>query len=396
MKNYLFLPLFTMSVTVILAQPLPKWYSMVAETDVAGGWCVYSTEVSNGTESERYIAELEFIENPVVSTFNISRVYDSTYVPKKDKLFGLRGKIGANEVLVVDSDFDHSMLDEQVIFLPDLIMDKSMEYDQRFNYISDLNQNYALNYEYLIDGAIHQKNTNLGVRVHYKYDSLSQSIFYEDIFRVCFNQKLVFSGRIDGAKVRISSFDLFPWFGFVDFTLDSRDFHNKRVPIKTKFKTKEGGNPYTIDSIDFINNKILIAEVFDEKKLYVSGESLFSDEMVNTDSMSRGIKILHVWGSWCRPCVENLPKLIGIPTQFPGVEMIGLVDDRSKVPALKVAKDHGMEWKNIYFNMKEHNQLDELHINSFPTYIVTQDNIEVDRFFRVEELVKYLKTIPRP
>ena len=138
-----------------------------------------------------------------------------------------------------------------------------------------------------------------------------------------------------------------------------------------------------------MNNKILISE-YKVEKFYFSGESLYSEEIVDTDSTSSGIKIVNVWGSWCAPCIKNLPKLVRLKKAHETIEFIGICLDRNKEVAVEAAEKVGMTWKNIFLNAKEKQKIEDLNILAYPTYIVLKNNEVIDRFNKVEDVEEAL------
>jgi peroxiredoxin len=64
------------------------------------------------------------------------------------------------------------------------------------------------------------------------------------------------------------------------------------------------------------------------------------------------VLLLDFWATWCRPCREELPKVVSVYKHYhdKGFEVLSVSLDRAKQgPAvLQFAKDNGMNWPQIY------------------------------------------------
>lgn len=69
---------------------------------------------------------------------------------------------------------------------------------------------------------------------------------------------------------------------------------------------------------------------------------------VSVDSI-KGPALINVWGTWCRPCRQELPHLahyIAKPTAIP---IIGVaVEEKSPLVVKKFVENHGMTWPILY------------------------------------------------
>lgn len=365
---------------------ISKWYNTSSFVDFQGNECLYSSEAADSTLTSRYQLQLDHIKNVRLSSFDYLANNDSNRTYIKDGIIGARGTLNSNEVLIIDSDMDRSLADEVIIQLPKLERDSSIIYSEEFVYPTDFNQNFQITYEKVIDNLIHQINTNLGFTVDHKYNLKDNKLEYRDRFKICFNQKLTYRGLINSTRAEISCYDYLPWVDIMGFDIRTKDFPYQYIGIKTPFRLKEEGQLFTIDSVDFINNKFLISEFGETEKFYFTGESLFSNEIVSTDSTTNNIKLVHVWGSWCGPCIKNLPKLKKLQNELTNVEFIGICKERSKADGVKAAKKAGIKWKNIFSSFDTSN----LNILSYPTYIVLESNEVKGRFNKVEDVESFL------
>ncbi len=381
------LSILILSTAHLIGQAL-KWHPLESYVDNESSWCPYSSTILENTYFENTIEKFDYIENPVLSTFNLSGGDNEMNGSIKSHLVGLRGNISGQPILIIDSDMDLSLIDEKVIFLPQLEKDESIPYEQFDFFPSDINYNHELTYEVLVDGSIHSKTSNIGITVKHYLDKASGELKYDNKFSICFNQKLQLRTDIDGHDCKLTCYDFFPWISAITFNINT-DSINKRVDIKTPFTLKKNDSKYIIDSLDLINNKILIGPIKEIEKLQIQGESLYSDDIIKMDTT--GTQLLHFWGSWCAGCIKNFPKLVELEKQHPDIELIGICQDRSKEPALKTAEKFNLNWQHIYFDFDDDVGGIGIDVLSYPTYILIKDNAIIERFKSIQNLIETLK-----
>ena len=64
----------------------------------------------------------------------------------------------------------------------------------------------------------------------------------------------------------------------------------------------------------------------------------------------RGPAIVNVWGTWCKPCRQELPHLAHYLAQHPkGAQLIGVaVEEKSPEVVKKFVETHGITWPILY------------------------------------------------
>jgi thiol-disulfide isomerase/thioredoxin len=64
----------------------------------------------------------------------------------------------------------------------------------------------------------------------------------------------------------------------------------------------------------------------------------------------RGPMILNVWGSWCAPCLEEMPEFVSFYSKAKEkVQLVGIaVEESSPENSKKFIEKHGMTWPNFY------------------------------------------------
>jgi thiol-disulfide isomerase/thioredoxin len=64
----------------------------------------------------------------------------------------------------------------------------------------------------------------------------------------------------------------------------------------------------------------------------------------------RGPMIVNVWGSWCAPCLDEMPEFVSFYSKAKGkVQLIGIaVEEASPENSQRFIVKHGMTWPNFY------------------------------------------------
>ena len=69
---------------------------------------------------------------------------------------------------------------------------------------------------------------------------------------------------------------------------------------------------------------------------------------VPVDSIE-GPALINVWGTWCRPCRQELPHLAHYVAKQRSIPVIGIaVEEKSPLVVKKFVETHGMSWPILY------------------------------------------------
>lgn len=95
-------------------------------------------------------------------------------------------------------------------------------------------------------------------------------------------------------------------------------------------------------------------------------------EKVDLSKYQRKLLILNVWGTWCTPCIREIPQLIDLQKQLTGsnIEIVGVAVDKSVAGIPKFLAKHKMSEFNTWSDPTESME-DVMPLEVVPTnYII--------------------------
>ncbi|MDG2357531.1 MAG: TlpA disulfide reductase family protein [Polaribacter sp.] len=128
---------------------------------------------------------------------------------------------------------------------------------------------------------------------------------------------------------------------------------------------------------------------FSEKALHENLESIegVSSSFEGIINKYKGKKILvDVWASWCRDCIEGIPKVKELQKEFPGVVYLFLSVDE-KVDSWKRSVKHYDiigEHYNMSKGMKNGDLVDFLDLSWIPRYLVLDEKGKISVFNAID------------
>ena len=77
-------------------------------------------------------------------------------------------------------------------------------------------------------------------------------------------------------------------------------------------------------------------------------QCLTSSENIVFESL-RGPMIVNFWGSWCAPCLAEVPYLRAFHKKYPTIPIVGVdVEEKNKMVGRAFAARHKMTWPHYY------------------------------------------------
>ncbi len=139
------------------------------------------------------------------------------------------------------------------------------------------------------------------------------------------------------------------------------------------------------EQMRILNNKLLTGNV------KLSGESVAGKKIDLSDYRGKYV-LIDFWGTWCGPCVAELPrlKLIHKALHEKGFAIVGVAGD-DKETLLEFAEKMPLPWSNIVDGEME--IADEFKVNAFPTtFLIDPEGINVAKNLSGMKLLRELVT----
>ena len=90
-------------------------------------------------------------------------------------------------------------------------------------------------------------------------------------------------------------------------------------------------------------------QVIEKPSQEITPDCLDSSKGINVAAI-KGPAIINVWGSWCKPCTQELPYFTEFyQTMDPQIQLIGVdVEEKRIEDGRMFARTHGIMWPNLY------------------------------------------------
>ncbi len=291
------------------------------------------------------------------------------------KLLGLRGAIEGKEVLILDENFDYDLTNDSIYYLPKPALNENVPLYHRVYYETDLSIEKNISYEFLHNDIVHKLGEPVGFTVTVVYDSLAKNLTYSDIFKLGYKDKLVFEDILDGEKVNIQVLSTTTYPGlFPNFKI-STSANTCRKSLKEPLTV--GASNFIIDSFDLIHKSLYVSNYrtpYDWGS--IKGSSVTTGDVLTFDQKA-DVKLIHVWSTWCQPCIRNLPKLKDLSQHLPSVSMLGICIGENKSKAIDHVTENNLDWPLMYFESKPDFIKNEMSVEAYPCYIVLGANNKI-------------------
>ena len=87
----------------------------------------------------------------------------------------------------------------------------------------------------------------------------------------------------------------------------------------------------------------------DHMRQYEEHWKVLNADKVSVNDWNKKAVLLNFWGSWCPPCVEEMPLLDQFNAQHTNVRIIGIVVDHEEA-AVQFLKQHEIEFPSLLLN----------------------------------------------
>lgn len=82
---------------------------------------------------------------------------------------------------------------------------------------------------------------------------------------------------------------------------------------------------------------------------------------------TNGYTLLYFWGTWCKPCIEKMPRLLELDEQNNNLKVLAVNSHDKPGKGQAFLQKRNIDWDNVYFTEE---LLDKLYVKGFPRYIL--------------------------
>jgi thiol-disulfide isomerase/thioredoxin len=194
-------------------------------------------------------------------------------------------------------------------------------------------------------------------------------------------------------KVELNVGVYYPNFIFKTQEIGKEIFENKNYLLGEPFLFM--GQYWVFQNLDILNETIELIRFKKgaEPKGYKQGyfvdlNRLFLGHLIPKEVINRSdssLFILYFWGSWCQPCVQNMPATNQIGAWAKGkdgIHMYGVAFMRSnqnKTDVRAFERKHDLSFFNFTESPKQsfHPMINKLRVNNYPTYLLIDGRGEI-------------------
>ncbi|MCC6725027.1 MAG: TlpA family protein disulfide reductase [Saprospiraceae bacterium] len=292
--------------------------------------------------------------------------------PTKHQLFIMVYFEGQKKVMVVDSNMNQDFSDDEIL---------------KFDKVKDAEsfKRMVIRYEFVENGKIFEKQTTLKVKPFHKqyiYKDVVNGKYYTAVELAEFvrgeisvkGKTYYFAAKSLGPKpTRYEGFNL--RFGTTDFS-SSDKFGAKDL--------KSNGDTLDIDGAAFTPKFSTFGDTFYLEPAVVHYRHLF-DELTKYKTLNGTLlnmadltkydyTIIDFWGTWCGPCVKDLPKMQELYHKFQSknLNLIGIAVDADEQKVMNFVKKQKLTNSILFEKMNDQKTglYGLLNIQVFPTYMI--------------------------
>lgn len=210
------------------------------------------------------------------------------------------------------------------------------------------------------------------------------------------NDKPYFTAPGDGKEVLPFQFVLLDGDYFQYF---SNSQNAERIILKKVSKESEDIGNHNVKNITFtINGNLLpVANQVGMSAPEISGLEILKDLNISLSSFKGKYVFIDFWSTTCGPCIAEFPKIKEVYDKYNRNELqiIGVVDDRTKGKIKEFIKGKDINWPNINMNIKSTN-VKGYNIKTYPTsYLINPNGVIIATNLRGDELLNKLQSIKK-
>lgn len=316
----------------------------------------------------------EFLIDPII-----------TYVDMgEDRLHGAVSHMRGKAYLVVDLNFNDDLRDDPVLLFDTLSLQEGIPYQEGMQFPTVNKGVYPVNYTYFLDSTSVKVPTYVSLTIHSMYDAATDKLRYIDNFNLCYSGVLEGEATIDTTTFNFKIRDLLPWNSIYRvYVLNENTGVRSRINKGDEFYN-DGTHSYFVDSLDFAYKKMIV-----KKNKPLNPDSLLQINLISTHDLSRANlgnivaeknTFVYFWGTWCIPCIRNIPKVLALKKKHKDIRFIGICVDYSVDKVVEFLKKNHLAGDNYYIEEQDFEANNLLNVQSFPTYLFISEVSEITKF----------------
>ena len=357
------------------------------------------------------ISKEAFLENTKNVNIDSSLISEDVKQYRFNAIFGFKNM---RKIIIPDWNNNFDFKDDEILSFP---MDSIYSF-QNSNSIKNL-PNHKFKYKGIINNQL--KWINRDIKVYPNQNSFYKFVVEKSVEKksdidytlmILFDDTWTGKKNLNGIQYNFKVYGgLIHRYSKILIKPDSIN-HNQFSLDNFEYKTGDtiriSSNSFRLDSLSSNINKLYIQKLPDSTINIVGkrmGDTIRNYKLENLkgekfDLYSTNKKkytLIDFWGTWCKPCKELTPDLRRLYAENSNkVEIISIAADLDKADVEKYVLDQKLNWKHAYIYLKDYSIKirKELKINTFPTFILLDDNNKIlirgnsDSFPVIEKFIK--------
>lgn len=171
----------------------------------------------------------------------------------------------------------------------------------------------------------------------------------------------------------------------------------ERIILKKVPKEKENSSDQNVKDIMLLTKKrsLPISSQVTMIAPEIAGVNILDNSIISLNSIKGKYVFIDFWSTTCGPCIQEFPKIKEVYEKYDRnqLEIIGVVDDRTRGKIKEFIKGKNLIWPNINMEIKSTN-IKGYNIKSYPTtYLINPDGIIIATNLSGDELLNKLQSL---
>ncbi|WP_143061582.1 TlpA disulfide reductase family protein [Dyadobacter sp. SG02] len=302
--------------------------------------------------------------------------------PIQSSVFVATGEVSGESKIVIDTDNDGDVSDEKQFTPP--------PYD--FVHLDSLSRLYKQTVKYQLFRAGRVVDCEIPLFVA------------SDKGMLLYNFPIYAKGKINSYDIQIRFFGFMeasfqrPQVALSDGNTSDRGKSDSREIISERQLLTAGDSTYKVEGFDFPTKSLIIKRVASTDSIkspqvnfpaeHFRGQDIISKKAVSLADLKGKWVLLDFWGSWCAPCIQEMPMLKQLYQKVDKnkIEFIGIAGRDKPDQLVKTIKRLALPWPQILSDDKN-TIVEKYQIESYPTtLLINPEGVIVAKDIRGETL----------